>query len=405
MKNDSLLLAEAPGRYCRCTALVLASVLAFCAVWPSHQVAWGQQARPFSATEIEDLIKSGVSQARVAGLIEERGVNFEITAAVRAKLQTVGAGSNIIATLEKASGKYVNRREEAKRKEEEKRIAEEARRKLVERRVAEEKGRIEDVRRQQEEELRRAEIEKRQREAALSLKREALAKRKSEQETTIRREEERKREEETHKKNQELARFKKLEDARKIELEAKNPIASAPPCSVGLQHVFQYEDGTRFTRRIGRRDGELCVIGQSYYDKDWTLVKQIGRDGQVITSSRPDYALVGEKWLSFPLAVGKEWQVNYRARYAHGAGVGNFRNYFNVLSYEKINTPAGIFASFKIRQEQRHGSADWGIRYFWYAPETEYYVKHEYARQESSRTDYWVNVRNYELVSIARPKK
>ncbi len=216
MKNDSLLLAEAPGRYCRCTALVLASVLAFCAVWPSHQVAWGQQARPFSATEIEDLIKSGVSQARVAGLIEERGVNFEITAAVRAKLQTVGAGSNIIATLEKASGKYVNRREEAKRKEEEKRIAEEARRKLVERRVAEEKGRIEDVRRQQEEELRRAEIEKRQREAALSLKREALAKRKSEQET-LRREEERKREEETHKKNQELARLKKLDDARKIE--------------------------------------------------------------------------------------------------------------------------------------------------------------------------------------------
>ena len=384
--------------------IVLATLLVV-APYPSHPVAWAQQGRPFSAVEIEDLIKNNVSSARVASLIEQRGVTFEITGSVRSRLQTAGASNNVIASVERASVRYINQRNETKRKEEEKRIAEERRRKLEEeQKLAEEKRRIEEVRRQHEEEARRAEIDKREREATLALKRDALVKKKSEQEA-VRKEEEKKWEEGARKREQELVRLKKLEDARKIELDEKNPIASAPPCSVGLQHVFQYDDGTRFNRRIGRRDGGLCVIGQSYYDKDWTLVKQIGRNGQEITSAQPEYPLVGEKWLPFPLTVGKEWQINYRARFSARAGVGYFSNYFKVLSFEKVKTLAGTFAALKIRQEQRHGSGTSGVRYLWYASEVEYYVKQEYSRHESNSEDYWLNVRNYELVSVIRPKK
>ena len=179
----------------------------------------------------------------------------------------------------------------------------------------------------------------------------------------------------------------------------------APPCTAGLRHEFQYEDGGRFTRRIVKREGELCVLGTLVYDKDWVLVKQVTSAGEEITSARPDYPLVGSKWLDFPLSVGKEWQLNYRSRFGTRAGVGYFQNFFSVISYENLTTRAGVFAAFKIKQEQRHGSGSWGIRYFWYAPESEYYVKHEYARSESSDPNYWLGGRNYELVSMTRPRQ
>src|SRR5262245_41783097 len=370
--------------------------------WPSVDIAWTQQGRPFSASEIEDLVKNGVSEMRVAKLIEERGVNFELTPQLRSKLQSAGAGTNIIMALEKATTKLAKLREATKRKEEEKRTAE-AKRKAEEEKAAEEKKRVDEVKQQQEEELRRAEAKRRETEAILAQKREDLVKKKAEEQEAIRRAEQKRKDDENRKREQEVARLKKQESARNIDLETTQT-ALAPPCSVGLQHVFQYDDGTRFNRRVSRRDGDLCVIGQSYYDKDWTLVKQIGRNGQEITSTQPEYPLVGEKWLPFPLAVGKEWQINYRARFSTRAGVGFFSNYFKVLSFEKVKTPAGNFATLKIRQEQRHGSGTSGVRYLWYAPEVEYYVKQEYARHESNPENYWLNVHNYELVSVARPK-
>jgi hypothetical protein len=43
------------------------------------------------------------------------------------------------------------------------------------------------------------------------------------------------------------------------------------------------------------------------------------------------------------------------------------------------------------------------LRYFWYSPDAEYYVKHQYARDESTPSDFWVDIEDYELVSIRRP--
>ena len=68
---------------------------------PAHRVAWGQQGQPFSAAQIEDLIKNNVSSARLTSLVEERGINFEITAAIKTKLLNAGAENSIIAALEK----------------------------------------------------------------------------------------------------------------------------------------------------------------------------------------------------------------------------------------------------------------------------------------------------------------
>jgi hypothetical protein len=401
------------------------------------------QRRIFSLNEISELLKNGVSNNRIAQLVEEHGVGFELGDHAVRQLQRDGANEILFAAVRRASARYAEERLRQRRLAEE----EVKRRQEAERRTAEQKRRIQDAKQQQQELLKRAEVEKRKREAAEAQEREAIARRDAEAneikqaelgrnralEEAKRKENEKLRVEEARRKAQEeqnrleaerkkreqarrieearkqeldLATIKKAEEAKRRELNTRNPTAVAPPCSVGLRHVFQYQEGDQWTRRINRREGELCVIGRSYFNKDWTLVKQISEDGkEEITASRPDYPRVGEKWLPFPLAVGKEWRVNYRARVGAAAGVGSYANYFNVVSFERIDTRAGVFAAFKIRQEQRRGANAWGVRYYWYAPDVEYYVKRQNVPHESSRATWWVNVRNYELVQFVRQMK
>ena len=59
--------------------------------------------------------------------------------------------------------------------------------------------------------------------------------------------------------------------------------AVAPPCTVGLQHTFTYKNNRTFTRTVSKQVGELCVVGNSYFDKQWVLVKLIAPDGREIT--------------------------------------------------------------------------------------------------------------------------
>ncbi len=42
--------------------------------------------------------------------------------------------------------------------------------------------------------------------------------------------------------------------------------AVAPPCTVALQHTFAYRSNRTFTRTV-KQVGELCVVGNSYFDK------------------------------------------------------------------------------------------------------------------------------------------
>lgn len=185
--------------------------------------------------------------------------------------------------------------------------------------------------------------------------------------------------------------------------------AEAPPCVVGLKLQFQYDDNRKFTREITARDGDLCLVesgSKSYYDKDWTLVKLVEPDGREITSSSPRQPDIGEKWLPFPLSVSKKWERHYSGQEAVSGGVRQYQNYFTVVSHEDVTVPGGSFKAFKIRQEQVNLSSKnrRGVRYFWYAPDVGYYVKRHWAVKEGNDPHYWVSVRDYELVSVSRPK-
>ena len=403
------------------------------------------QQRPLSLSDMETLLQNGVSQERIVKVLEERGVNFDAGVEARVKLRKAGASGRVMDAVEKASLEFVRKSREAqktaeaKQMEEKRKIAEETRKREQEaakraeaetkrkqeqakqkeeemrsleeaRRKAEEERRriIEETRKREEEAARRAQAEKLMQQEEEEKEKLAEAKRKAEEEKrqleeARRQAEEKKRIEETRKRALEQVEARRLQETKRTETDDKMPVALAPPCTIGLRHQFQYEDGTQFSRQVSRRDGELCVIDRNYYNKDWVLVKQIATDGREITASQPDYPLVGEKWLAFPISVGKEWEINYRARYPRRAGVGYYHNFFKVVSYEKVGVKAGAFVAFKIRQEQRQLN-NWGVRYFWYVPEVEYYVKHQVARNESKTPSYWLDQQDYELTSISRPK-
>ncbi|MBI2175011.1 MAG: caspase family protein [Candidatus Omnitrophica bacterium] len=191
-----------------------------------------------------------------------------------------------------------------------------------------------------------------------------------------------------------------------VALLKKPPMAPSPPCTVGLVLQFQYEDGRRFTRIITSREGELCVIGvqkRSYYDKDWVLVKIVEQDGNVISTPRPEDPLIGDKWMPFPLEVGKTWEREFDGLSGRTKRPIHYSNYYTVLSHEEIKVPAGTFQGFKIKLHQVVSQKSWGVRYFWYSPEVGYYVKMKNSPDESSSAGYWV-LRDYELVSVSQPR-
>ncbi len=92
---------------------------------------------------------------------------------------------------------------------------------------------------------------------------------------------------------------------------------------------------------------------KSYYNKDWVLIKVIESDGRTITSAQPGHADIGEKLLPFPLIVGKTWDTEVRGRSAERGIVVTYQNRFTVLTREDITVPAGSFATFKIKHEQK----------------------------------------------------
>jgi hypothetical protein len=199
---------------------------------------------------------------------------------------------------------------------------------------------------------------------------------------------------------------------------AQDPTASAPPCLVGQKLEFRYDDGASFSRVIASREGDLCVVlggyeirGQSndetkiYYDKDWVLVR-LEVDGQTITSALPTHPLVGEKWLPFPLTVGKTWKTQYRTPSVTSGRMNLYNNWFTVQAHEELKVPAGTFKTFKIKHEQTGGTGTeagkrGGVRYFWYAPEVGFHVKRRSDPSESVPKDYWAS-RDYELVSVSK---
>jgi formylglycine-generating enzyme required for sulfatase activity len=143
--------------------------------------------KPLRIEEIERLLRGQVSPLRIADIVEEEGVSFEVTAEVRERLRKAGADATVLAAVERASLVVARKKleEERQRAEEERRKAAEERRQLEEekreadaerkrqeteaRRKAEEERKAEEAKRQ--EELQRRAEEERQQQAAAARQR------------------------------------------------------------------------------------------------------------------------------------------------------------------------------------------------------------------------------------------
>jgi hypothetical protein len=245
---------------CRTMQVVTVIVIILFA-WISPVYPQARQA--FTINEISELLKSGISPTRVAGFVEQYGVAFELDDRTLQRLKQDGASEAVLAAVKRMSAQYTEQRQLKIKEQEEankRQQQEEAKRKEQERR------RVEEQKRQQ------AEAER------------------------VKQAEEQRRKQETR-----LA-----EEKRRVEEEARG---AAPACLVGQKLRFGFDNGRSFTREITAHEDNLCLVknvNTYYLDKDWKLVKVVGSKGQTFESPTPGHTDIGEKWLPFPLTVGKK---------------------------------------------------------------------------------------------------
>ena len=77
--------------------------------------------RPLTVEEIEYLLQQGVTPRRVVNLVEEQGVKFELTAAIKERLKRAGADEGVLTVVKLAGVKFRERTAQEQRK----RLAEE----------------------------------------------------------------------------------------------------------------------------------------------------------------------------------------------------------------------------------------------------------------------------------------
>jgi hypothetical protein len=90
--------------------------------------------RPLAVEEIEYLLQQGVTSRRVASLVEEQGVKFELTEAIKERLKRAGADEGALTAVQLAGVKFRERTAEEQRKrlaEETKPQAEDAKRQAL----------------------------------------------------------------------------------------------------------------------------------------------------------------------------------------------------------------------------------------------------------------------------------
>jgi flagellar biosynthesis GTPase FlhF len=128
-----------------------------------------QPQKVFTLNDISDLIKNGVTPNRIAQLVEEHGVGFELDDRALRRLKQDGANETVLAAVKKMSARYTEERQRIRQQEEEtKRMREEeARRREAEKRRADEQKRpqakgTQEVARKTEEAKRKAQEEARQ---------------------------------------------------------------------------------------------------------------------------------------------------------------------------------------------------------------------------------------------------
>lgn len=117
----------------RCTILAIFVLVVFALP------ALAQPQKVFTLNDISDLIKNGVTPNRIAKLVEEHGVGFELDDRALRRLKQDGANDTVLSAVKKMSARYSEERQQARRQQDE-----EARRKRQE-----EANRREEQKRQQ----------------------------------------------------------------------------------------------------------------------------------------------------------------------------------------------------------------------------------------------------------------
>jgi hypothetical protein len=113
--------------------------------------AFAQDRTPLTVNQISDLLKSGVTSTRIARLVEQRGVGFELTEAALRRLRADGADEVVLSSVKKMAQSAEERRRRTRLDGEQKKQGE--------------AERAEEVRRRLQEQAKQRELEKRRAEA------------------------------------------------------------------------------------------------------------------------------------------------------------------------------------------------------------------------------------------------
>lgn len=82
----------------------------FLLVFPVGFAVAKEATGPITLENVEFLMKEGVAPGRVATLVRERGINFEVTAEVRERLKRAGADAVVMQAVERAAVEYAKRK-------------------------------------------------------------------------------------------------------------------------------------------------------------------------------------------------------------------------------------------------------------------------------------------------------
>jgi len=141
----------------------------------------------------------------------------------------------------------------------------------------------------------------------------------------------------------------------------------SPTRSVGDTFTFKWPGQNVVRTYIGQKDGLNCFLdrassgqqSESCFTSEDNLVRRVGTWEPRVTTPH-------DGRLSFPLSVGKQWQVSYEVAGADPR-YRMRRITAAVVSYEKVTVPAGTFDAFKILARDVAWGAQHGFRI------TEYY--------------------------------
>jgi hypothetical protein len=91
---------ELPGNYCSKTVVKLSIVVGWFIVLGLSSPGFAQE---LSQSSLENLLSGGVAQPRIAELVKERGIDFELTDDLRARFSKIGAGPTVLDSLNLAA--------------------------------------------------------------------------------------------------------------------------------------------------------------------------------------------------------------------------------------------------------------------------------------------------------------